>query len=195
MRSRTVRRPHNGQDHLQRHDETSLVDVDHLDMVRCDDGDLADDHVTTGKGKPHDLCRSRVLMEQRLERLGWSGIGLGRLIGRQHGPASLVELYVRGLAGPLDRGVVLAGGDDGAAEVMSSKFDGDPIAPVDQTFGLIGKGETAPTMDLGEPLVFGSFIVPLLTRSLPELGGEVGVWLSCVVHGFSRSRLASVDTR
>jgi len=188
-----VGRPHDSKDQVRRHEETSLVDVIDLDMVLSHDDDLPDDHVPAGQGETHNVVRRRVLVEQGSERLGATRIRLRRRVGMEHGPTGSIELDVGGLARPVDRRVVLPGGDHGPAEAMPAELDRDSLAPVDELFGLIGEAETTPTMDLGEPLVLGGLLIPFPPGSLTKLGGEIGVGLTSVFHGFSRSRHPTPD--
>ncbi len=188
MGSLMVRRPHDSKDQIHRHEETSIVDVFDLDMVVGDHGEVPENHVPPGKGETHHLARRRVLVEECPERLSTTRAGLRGLVGWEHRPTGDIEFDVGDLARPVDRHVVLAGGDHGAAEAVSAEFDRDSLAPVGHLFGLIGEVETTATVDFGQPLVLSGLLVPLPPGSLTELGGEIGVGLTSVFHSFSRSR-------
>lgn len=51
MRSLRVRRPDNPEDHFHRDDETTIVDVSHLDVIVGHDHESSDDHVAAGQGE------------------------------------------------------------------------------------------------------------------------------------------------
>jgi len=193
MGSLMVRRPHDSKDQIHRHEETSVVDVFDLDMVLGDYGDVPEHHVSSGQCETHHLGRRRVLVEQGAERLSTSSAGLRRLVGGEHRPTGDIELDVGDLARPVDRHIILAGGDHGAAEGVPAELDRDSLAPVGHLFGLIGEVETTATMDFGQPLILSGLLAPLPPGSLTELGSEIGVGLASVFHSFSRSRHPTPD--
>lgn len=194
MGSQMIGRPHNSEDQPHRNQQTPVVHVDDLDVIFGDDGDLPDDHVTTGEGETHDVLGRRMLVELGQERLGSTGSGLGGLVGVQHRPTRRVESDVGGLPGPVDGDVVLARNDHCPAEAVPAELNRHSLPPVDQFFGLVGERETTASVDFGEPLVLGGLLVPFPPGTLAELRGEIGVGLTSVIHGFSRSRHPTSDT-
>lgn len=188
MGSKMIGRPHDSEDQPHRNEETSLVDVYDFDVVFGYHGDLADDHVSSRKSETDHVVRRGVLVESGSERLGTDRPGLDRSVGMEHRPAGRVESDVRGLSRPVDRDVVLPGDDHGSAEAVAAELDRDSLASIDQLLGLVGQTETAATVNFGEPLVLGGLLVPFPPGTLAELRGEIGVGLTSVIHGFSRSR-------
>lgn len=190
-----VRRPDHAEDHVKGDDQTSAVDVVHLDVIFCDDLQRPDDHVTTGKGETNSLLRRRMLVEQCPKRLDPAGSTFSRLIGSKHRPSCLGEPDLGDLTRPFDGGEVLAGGDDSSAEAVPAELNRDPVTAIDELFGLVGEGESATPLQFGETLVLGGLFGPFPPRALPQLGGEARIGIWSVFHGFSRSRHSLADTR
>lgn len=161
-----------------------MVDVVDLDVVFGDDRQGSDHHVAAREGEADRVSGGGVLVEQRPERLRSGHSGSFRSVTREDGPAGCGQTDVGGLARALDGDVVLAGRHDGAAKGVTAEFDGDPVTAINELLGPVSEGETSLTVELGETLVLGSLLVPLPPGSLPQLGGEIWIWVGSVLHGF-----------
>lgn len=120
--------------------------------------------------------------------------GVRRLLGHQNRPPGRVEPDVGDLTWSGDRDIVLASDGNGSAEAVPAEFHRYPIASVHHLFRLIGEGQLASSMQLGETFILGGLATPVPARALTQFGGEIGVGDAGVFHCFSRSRQSFADS-
>lgn len=190
-----LRRPHDPQNQICRDDQKPTVDIFHFDVVGGDDGNGADDHVPTGKGKSDRSSCIGVLLQERLEVLRARRCRLSLAIQGEDRPPSCFHSEVGVLSGTGHCDVVTTRRHDCATEGVSAELDGNAVPPVGHLRSTVGQRQLPTSVGLGQSLVLCSLGKPFVGCFTTQLGSEILIRFSVSIHWISRSRHSGLVTR